>query len=148
MKNLIAVRSGFGRVIGVLLIGALFASSAMALTAQQKYWERMGEAENQLDKAYAELGKIDADLAKNKVIDAKNAFNSALKHFDKAVVAYEEATATPEQKEGIKNLKKGLKHMRDAVKSLEINDVETAQSQYDEAREHLLKAEAVLRAPV
>jgi len=136
--------AGFGRLLGGLVIAAIFVAAGCATTPEQQAENNMNKAVKQMQDAYNDMGKVEKDLAKGSEGSAERAFNAAIDHINKAIDYYAKAITTDAQESAVQDLQFGLAQMKDCVESLEKNDISSAQAQYDKAQEYFDKASVEL----
>jgi len=140
--NIIDSSRKLGRVtlpglLATFLVLAFAAAPTLAVNPEHEY----EEAENHMNKAYAELGKV-ADATTDK--SAYKHLNKALKEFSDAEVHLAKADLPASDKPAIDAMKKGLDALQKCVKALEKNDMAKAQQQCDMVKGYFALASELL----
>jgi hypothetical protein len=93
---------------------------------------------------YTQLGKVANNLDMDQMDSARKHFNSALSDFDASFEYFAKASLPADDKPALDNLKKGFSELEKCVKALERNDLNQAQTDYDNAQLYFSRAAILL----
>ncbi len=123
---------------------AMLFSTAGCSSFQSSPQSDIDQAVELMSDGYTQLGKVANNLDQDQMDSAKKHFNSALRDFDESFEYFAKASLPADDKPALDNLKKGFSELEKCVKALERNDLDQAQTDYDNAQLYFSMAAILL----